>query len=63
VGSRRELGGDPFDPKALRRLVRDVRDREVYICGPTGMATTVEASLRSLGLPVQMIHREELSMA
>jgi predicted ferric reductase len=63
VGSRRELGGDPFDPKALRRLVRDVREREVYICGPTGMATTVEESLRSLGLPPQMIHREELSMA
>jgi ferredoxin-NADP reductase len=63
VGSRRELGHDPLDAKALRRLVRDIREREVYICGPTGMAITVEASVLSLGVPPQMIHREELSMA
>jgi ferredoxin-NADP reductase len=43
--------------------VRDIGEREVYLCGPAGMADTVEHSLISLGLPGRMIHREELSMA
>jgi predicted ferric reductase len=62
-GSRRSLGGDPLTAKSLRGLVRDISEREVYLCGPTGMADTVEHSLVSLGLPGRMIHREELSMA
>jgi predicted ferric reductase len=63
VGRRRDLGHDPLDPTALRRLVRDVREREVYVCGSAGMSTTVLRSLETLGLPSAMIHHEELSMA
>jgi predicted ferric reductase len=62
VGSRRELGHDPLDPRALRRLVKDVLEREVYVCGPEGMGLTVEKSLSSLGINKRMIHREILSM-
>ncbi|MCU1580710.1 MAG: oxidoreductase, partial [Microbacteriaceae bacterium] len=62
-GSRRSLGRDPLDARSLRSLVRDIGEREVYLCGPAGMADTVEHSLISLGLARRMIHREELSMA
>lgn len=62
VGSRRELGYDPLGPKALKRLVKDVSEREVYICGPEGMGITVEKSLSKLGITKGMIHREILSM-
>jgi predicted ferric reductase len=61
-GSRRSLGRDPLTAKSLRSLVRDINEREVYLCGPTGMADTVERSLVTLGLSRRMIHREELSM-
>ena len=62
VGSRAELGGDPLGPRALKRLVKDISEREVYICGPEGMGQTVETSLSNLGLSKPMIHREILSM-
>jgi predicted ferric reductase len=62
VGSRAELGHDPLGSQALYRLVKDISEREVYICGPEGMGATVEKSLARIGIPQRMIHREILSM-
>ncbi len=62
VGSRAELRHDPLAPRSLKRLVKDVAHREVYICGPEGMGITVENSLAELGVSKRMIHRELLSM-
>ncbi|PYI64522.1 oxidoreductase [Arthrobacter livingstonensis] len=62
VGSRAELGRDPLGPRALKHQVKDICEREVYICGPEGMGVTVEASLSTLGISKRLIHREILSM-
>jgi predicted ferric reductase len=62
VGSRRELGYDPLGVASVHWMVPDVRERDVYICGPGGMANAVEHSVLQLGLPRRMIHREELSL-
>ncbi|MGH2407352.1 MAG: ferredoxin reductase family protein [Candidatus Limnocylindrales bacterium] len=52
------LERDPLDAEALRELVPDVRDRDVYLCGPSAMMQRVESSLRALGLPRSRIHSE-----
>jgi predicted ferric reductase len=62
VGSRQELGYDPLGVASVHWMVPDVRERDVYICGPGGMADAVEDSVLQLGLPRRMIHREELSL-
>jgi len=62
VGSRAELRHDPLAPLRLKHLVRDISEREIYICGPDGMGITVENSLSILGVTKRMVHREILSM-
>jgi len=50
---------DPAD--ALRRLVPDVLDREVYLCGPGPWMTQVQKTLRALGVQQAAIHAEEFT--
>ncbi len=52
---------DPLGPTGLQALVPDVRQRDVYICGPVSMMRHVEASLRTLGLPPRQIHAERFA--
>jgi predicted ferric reductase len=47
-----------FKPDSLARLVADVVDRAVYICGPEGMTSTVIDSLGQLGVPSRQIRTE-----
>jgi ferredoxin-NADP reductase len=61
VGGRRPEGSDPLDVAALERLVPDVRDHDVYLCGPVPMMLRVEAALRRLGLPARQIHTERFA--
>ncbi len=63
VGRRRELGYDPLAAPYLASVVPDAAEREVFICGPEGMALNAEAALRALRVPARFIHREELSMS
>ena len=62
-GRRAELGHDPLDPAHLGRLVPDVAHRDVFVCGPEGLITTVVRSARALGVPRNAIHHEELSLS
>lgn len=62
-GRRQELGHDPLSAAALDRIVPDVAEREVFICGPEAMALQAGSSLRQLNVPGRFIHREELSMS
>ena len=63
VGRRgsREMPSDPLDPRALRRLVPDIPDRDIYVCGPTGMMTRVLSGLRWLRIPDSQIHYERFA--
>jgi predicted ferric reductase len=45
-------------PAHLRLLVRDVRQRDGYGCGPPGFTETVSASLGDLGVPARHVHTE-----
>jgi predicted ferric reductase len=63
VGRRgsREMPTDPLDPRALRRLIPDIHDRDIYVCGPTGMMTRVLNSLRWLRVPDGQVHYERFA--
>ena len=56
-----EMPVDPLDPRALRRLVPDINDRDIFICGPTGMMTRVLSSLRRLRIPDRQVHYERFA--
>ena len=61
IGGRAGAGVDPLDAPALERLVPDIRERDVYLCGPVPMMRRVEAALRGLGLPSRQIHAERFA--
>jgi predicted ferric reductase len=61
VSDRGPLGwthADWFRPDNLQRLVPDVRDREIFICGPTGMTRHLARTLGSMGVGAAQIHTE-----
>jgi len=62
LGRRAALGYDPLEPRRLARLVPDVLERDVYVCGPPAMTATVVAGLRGLGLPAARLHTEEFTL-
>jgi predicted ferric reductase len=49
---------DPLTPSALARMVPDLRQREIYLCGPTSMMEAVRDGLRTSGIPRGHIHFE-----
>ncbi len=57
VGSR-DKHPEYLTPAHLRLLVRDVRQRDVYVCGPPGFTEMVSASLGDLGVPSRHVHTE-----
>jgi predicted ferric reductase len=63
VGRRgsREMPSDPLDPRSLRKLIPDIHDRDIYVCGPSGMMTRVLNSLRWLRVPDSQIHYERFA--
>ncbi|MEU8978210.1 ferredoxin reductase family protein [Streptomyces sp. NPDC048309] len=54
---------DKLAPRELARLVPDVAERDVFVCGPPGMTGAVLRTLRDLGVPKQQIHAERFSLA
>lgn len=63
VGRRgsREMPSDPLDPRALRRLVPDLHDRDIYVCGPAGMMERVLSGLHWLRIGESQIHYERFT--
>jgi ferredoxin-NADP reductase len=49
------------DFKRLELLAPDVKDSDVFICGPIAWSRQVEKSLRQLGLAERQIHAEEFA--
>jgi len=62
VGHRSELGRDPLSAVAIGSLVPDVRSRDVYVCGPSGMTHNVLRAMRELRVPVRQLHSEEFEL-
>jgi predicted ferric reductase len=58
VGSRAALGYDPLSAPALTANVPDIRQHDVYICGPDGMTQSVVAALGAARVPRRQIHAE-----
>ena len=58
VGSRHEVGETR---QLLGRLVPDLRQRDLYVCGPTGFVEDVVAGAHDLGVSREAIHYEIFS--
>ncbi|MEW2401137.1 ferredoxin reductase family protein [Streptomyces sp. NPDC046862] len=67
-GAELHLVTGPVSPDKLAsgelvKLVPDVADRDVFLCGPPPMMNAVLGSLRELGVPKPQIHFERFSLA
>ena len=51
-----------IDNELIKKLVPDVQDREVFLCGPPPMLNSLLKSLPSLGLPKNKIYFEKFSL-
>ena len=55
------VGDEPLGPAALLRYAPDIRDRDVYLCGPVSMMEAASRSLRRLGVPRSQVHLERFN--
>jgi predicted ferric reductase len=51
-----------IDEVSLPRLVRDLNQRDVYVCGPESFVTAIVAVARNLGVPDDAIHHEAFAL-
>jgi predicted ferric reductase len=58
VGPRDEID---LDAEMLKRLVPDIRHRDLYVCGPEGFSERVLLGARRLAVPEDRIHLEEFA--
>ncbi|ARF59446.1 ferric reductase [Streptomyces gilvosporeus] len=52
---------DPLAPRALRNLLPDLPDHDVYLCGPPGMTRSAISALKRAGVPSARIHTERFT--
>jgi ferredoxin-NADP reductase len=50
------------DPRYLRRVVPDLAERDVYVCGPGPFSTGVIDAARALGVAPSAIHHESFEL-
>ncbi|MEV4255595.1 ferredoxin reductase family protein [Spirillospora sp. NPDC049652] len=48
----------PLTAASLSSVVPDVAERDVYLCGPPGMARAARRALREAGVPARRVHHE-----
>jgi len=54
---------NPFGPESLIALVPDIAERDVFVCGPSGMTDAVLKTLRVLKVPARQRHAETFRLA
>ncbi|MET7698706.1 ferredoxin reductase family protein [Streptomyces sp. NPDC005485] len=54
---------DKLAPRELARLVPDIGERDVFLCGPPPMMNALLRTLGDLGVPKPQIHFERFSLA
>jgi ferredoxin-NADP reductase len=57
-----EDGARLLTPTHLRELVPDIRERDVYVCGPPAMTDAIERNVRRTGVPSRHIHTERFAL-
>ncbi|MDQ2744050.1 MAG: hypothetical protein M3Z66_17390 [Chloroflexota bacterium] len=63
IGDHRATGCEHLmSPEHLRRLVPDIEQREVYLCGPPAMADFIVHSVHRAGVPRTSIHTERFAL-
>ena len=61
VGPPRRGATDHLSASRLQRLIPDISERDVFLCGPEAMMTAAERSLRQTGVPGRHIHHESFA--
>jgi predicted ferric reductase len=61
-GDHRGAGKDLLSPDHLRLLVPDVAHRDVFVCGPAGMADALVRNVRAAGVPRRHVHTERFAL-
>jgi predicted ferric reductase len=56
-----DLPYDPLDVDGIERLVPDIANHDVYICGPNEMMDRLTENLLDLGVPLGRIHAERFA--
>ena len=51
-----------LDERSLPRLVPDLRERDVYVCGPEGFVADIADLARRLGIPAEAVHHEAFAL-
>jgi predicted ferric reductase len=55
VGTREQAG---LDDRSLPRLVPDLNQRDIYVCGPEGFVAELVELAKRLGVPDEAVHHE-----
>ena len=59
LGARDDAGPKrAFSPRGLAELVPDIRQRDVYLCGPGGLVDASTTALKRLKVPRKQIHMD-----
>ena len=62
VGRRgREVNPQPFAPRLLVAAIPDLRNRDIFVCGPREMVDAVLSSLNALRVPAAQVHCERFA--
>jgi ferredoxin-NADP reductase len=60
IGSREQAA---LTGSSLRRLVPDLHQRDVFVCGPEGFVASIVELVKGLGVPDEAIHHEAFALA
>lgn len=60
---RSRSGAEALSAKRLRKLLPDIAQRDVYVCGPGPMMDATVAALGELGVDEDQIHTERFALA
>ncbi|MFI4971968.1 MAG: ferric reductase-like transmembrane domain-containing protein [Hyphomicrobiales bacterium] len=62
-GARKRPRDSWFRAEALAKLVPEIKERVVYVCGPIAMTASVVSSLHKLGVPPDQIRTEAFRLS
>jgi ferredoxin-NADP reductase len=51
-----------LDERSLLRLVPDLHQRDIYVCGPEGFVSGIVEVATRLGVPAEAVHHEAYAL-